>query len=318
MAIHSICLVKNEADIIERTLTEALAWSDFIYVYDNGSTDRTWEKVLALAATEPRVVPFRSDHAAYDNNLRRFPFAQYRKRCEPGDWWCHLDADEIYIDSPREFLAQVPRQYDAVWCVRFQYFFTDEDQQRYAADPALYADDVPLEQKCRYYSNNWSEIRFFRYHPRLRWHTGKYPYPLVNSFGRRIRVKNYPYRSPQQIERRIETRRAAIERGRFRHERTPNLSQVTTAAPLRWQYREPRKAPESWTSRVAPASALIRDDGVSYAFDEALLPPIVQVPDSMRRRLKRALRRAVAQVSDELGNSFAEARKCRQDRPSAR
>jgi glycosyltransferase involved in cell wall biosynthesis len=296
MAIHSICLVKNEADIIERTLTEASGWSDFIYVYDNGSTDGTWEKVLALAASEPRIVPFRSDDAPYDNNLRRLPFAHYRDRCQPGDWWCQLDADEIYIDSPRDFLAQVPLEYDTIWSVSFQYFFTDEDLARYEADPSRYADDVPLELKCRYYSNNWSEIRFFRYHPRLQWHTGKLPYPLLKPFERRIRLKHYPYRSPQQIERRLATRRAAIQRGRFRHERPQNFSHVTATAPIRPRYREDRKAPESWRSRVARASSLILDDGRTYAFDESLLPPIAPAPDSMRRRLKRAW----ARLSDEL------------------
>jgi hypothetical protein len=49
-------------------------------------------------------------------------------------------------------------------------------------------------------------------------------------------------------------------------------------------------------SRVARASSLIRDDGSSYDFDESLLPPIIPPPDSMRRRLRRAL----ARLSDEL------------------
>lgn len=49
MKIHSICLVKNESDIIAQTLKAAVNWSDFIYVYDNGSTDGTWEKVISLS-----------------------------------------------------------------------------------------------------------------------------------------------------------------------------------------------------------------------------------------------------------------------------
>src|SRR6185436_20343992 len=207
MAIHSICLAKNEADIIERTLLEAARWSDFIYVYDNGSTDGTWEKVTALAATSPRIIPFRRDTAPFNDNLRRIPFAHFRHRSESGDWWCRLDADEIYIDSPREFLAGVPPEYDTVWSASFQYCFTDEDSERYRADPDLYADEVPVELKCRYYSATWSEIRFFKYHPGLRWHTGGFPYPLLKSFEKRIRLKHYQYRSPQQIEQRLVTRR---------------------------------------------------------------------------------------------------------------
>ena len=72
MKIHSISLCRNEADIIERTLREAARWSDFIYVYDNGSTDGTWEKVIALAATVPRIIPFRRDRLPFNDNLRRY------------------------------------------------------------------------------------------------------------------------------------------------------------------------------------------------------------------------------------------------------
>jgi hypothetical protein len=102
--------------------------------------------VLALAASKPRIVPFRTESAPCDNNLRRFPFAHYRHRSQTGDWWCQLDADEIYIDSPRDFLADVPPNCDTVWSASFQYYFTDDDLARYERVPSLYADDVPLEQ----------------------------------------------------------------------------------------------------------------------------------------------------------------------------
>ena len=45
MKIHSICVVKNEADIVGYCLREALKWSDYVYVYDGESTDGTWEVV---------------------------------------------------------------------------------------------------------------------------------------------------------------------------------------------------------------------------------------------------------------------------------
>lgn len=253
-------------------------------------------KVLSLATRQPRIVPFRSDSLPFNDNLRRFPFAHFRDRSEPGDWWCRLDADEIYIDSPREFLAGVPEDCDTVWSASFQYFFTDEDVERYRADPRLYADDVPLETKCRYYCNTWSEIRFFRYHPRLRWHTGGYPYPLLKSFQRRIRLKHYQYRSPEQIERRLATRRDAVHRGMFRHERRPTFSDFFTTDFRKCRTRE---VPDSWTSRVASASSLTRDDGTNYVLNEKVLPRIIPVPDSPRRRLRRAWRRAIARLRSE-------------------
>jgi hypothetical protein len=35
-----------------------------------------------------------------------------------GDWWCILDADEFYIDDPREFLEAVPKRFSSVWMQR--------------------------------------------------------------------------------------------------------------------------------------------------------------------------------------------------------
>ena len=55
--IHSICVVKNEADIIEHCLTEAAKWSDYIYIYDGESTDGTWEKVLAMQSE--KIIPWK-------------------------------------------------------------------------------------------------------------------------------------------------------------------------------------------------------------------------------------------------------------------
>jgi glycosyltransferase involved in cell wall biosynthesis len=292
--IHSICLCRNEADIIERTLTEAACWSDFIYVYDNGSSDGTWEKVLRLAATVPQIIPFRRDALPFNDNLRRIPFAYFRRCSATGDWWCRLDADEIYIDSPREFLAGVPPSYDTVWSASFQYYFTDEDSERYRADPSRYADEVPLEMKCRYYSASSSEIRFFKYHPRLRWHTGGFPYPLLKSFERRIRLKHYQYRSPQQIERRLATRQDAVRRGMFRHERRPSFSDLFAVDFRKYRLKE---VPDSWQSRVVDSASLTRDDGASYVVPDHVLPRIVPVPDSPRRRLRRAWRRALAQLA---------------------
>ena len=70
MKIFGNCLVKNEADMIVETLRHAAHWCDRIFVFDNGSTDGTWEKVLELTKHEPRVVPFKSAAVPYRDSLR--------------------------------------------------------------------------------------------------------------------------------------------------------------------------------------------------------------------------------------------------------
>jgi hypothetical protein len=42
MKIHAICVVKNEADIIEHTLRKAATWADRVLVFDAVSTDELY------------------------------------------------------------------------------------------------------------------------------------------------------------------------------------------------------------------------------------------------------------------------------------
>ena len=46
MRIHSICVVKNESDIIVQSLTAAAEWSDFIYVSTMGAQTGHGRKCL--------------------------------------------------------------------------------------------------------------------------------------------------------------------------------------------------------------------------------------------------------------------------------
>lgn len=219
MKIHSICIVKNEGDVIEQNLIAALQWSDFIYVFDNGSTDGTWEKVLAMAQQFQQIVCYKQEACWFHYGLRCEVFNHYRSRSQDNDWWCRLDADEFYIDNPRTFLSQVPHQYQWVWGTSLEYYFTDRDLERYEENPDLYGDDVPVEKKLRYYLNDWSEARFFRYDSRLIWDLHR-PWPYLGAaYPERIRLKHFQYRSPQQIQSRLNTRlKIANAGGSFRHE----------------------------------------------------------------------------------------------------
>ncbi|MEO0757938.1 MAG: glycosyltransferase family 2 protein [Cyanobacteria bacterium J06648_16] len=297
MKIHSLCIAKDEADIIEQTLRAAAVWSDSIYFYDNGSQDGTWEKVLALSEALPKIVPYRQDDRPFHNGLRGEIFNHYRQYSQPSDWWCRLDADEIYIDDPRIFLAKVPPRYTTIWSSSFQYYLSDADIVRFEQNPNAYADDVPVEQKCRYYINNWSETRFFRdrsglvWLPDERWPAAVVaarPYPI------RIRLKHYQYRSPQQIQRRLDIRRAARARGSasFAHEVQTNWHASTL------QVTQPNQLSEftsvsttAWRDRVLPAAELNYDthDG-RYIAREDLLPSLNPVGERLRAQAKRAMR----------------------------
>ena len=255
MKISCICLVKNEADIIEQTLIAAAGWADVIYVYDNGSTDGTWEKVLDLAELYKVIVPYKSEAGVYRESLRRELFDEMKHKSADGDWWCFLDADEIYVDNPRAFLNEIPKYYQIVWNVSLQFYVTDEDLKKYDEDPSYFADDKPVEERSRYYLSDWSEARFFKYDQKLLW-SYEEKFPNAGAiYPKRIRLKHYKHRSPQQLERRTAARQAAIRSGTvaFLHER----------------------GVDDWRSYVRPAAELDFDahDG-RFVVREELMPKL--------------------------------------------
>jgi len=304
--IHSLCIAKNEADIIEQTLRAATVWSDFIYFYDNGSQDGTWEKVLDLSKTLPQIIPYCQDNRPFNNGLRGEMFNHFRSRSDSNDWWCRLDADEIYIDNPRVFLAKVPSRTLSVWSSSFQYYLSDLDVAQYQKNPAAYADSIPVEEKCRYYINNWSEIRFFRNQPGIAWcPKERWPAAVVAArpYPVRIWLKHYQYRSPQQIQQRLNIRKTARDQGcgSFLHEAQSNWQANTLTG-------EPSivagaAATSGWQSRVLPANKLSYDnhDG-HYVPREDLLPTLNPIQERLRAKVKLLLR---AVQSPFLGHEVA-------------
>ncbi|MBM9593920.1 glycosyltransferase family 2 protein [Roseitranquillus sediminis] len=283
MRIHGVMLVKNEADVVGDTLRSAARWCDRIYVYDNGSTDGSWEIVRELGRTHEAVIPFRQDDAPYANQLRAEVLEAVRDDLAPGDWWCKLDADEIYIDHPFNFLTRVPAHYQLVYGASFQFYFTDRDLAAWEAAPEKYAADVPVEERLRYYMNNHSEPRFARTLGPGNWINGNASGTPV--FPWRIWLKHYQYRSPEQIQKRIENRRAVARTGAgFRHEASAD-----------WGRRLKGEAAQSsaeadWRERVVPADQLCHDagDGRFIQREDLMRPiPMPRFGDDVRLAYER-------------------------------
>jgi glycosyltransferase involved in cell wall biosynthesis len=206
--IHSICVVKNEVDIIEYCLEQASIWSDYIYVYDNGSTDGTWEKVLSLK--NDKIIPWKQSDKCFQESLRGEVFNEFRHMAQPGDWWCRLDSDEFYVQSPCDFLAGVHRLNHVVWGVAIEYYLTEEEIKKLDFEQPM-SDLLP---QIRLYRAENSEPRFFKHRDGLVWSdNGAWPdhVGLVNP--ERIFYKHYKYRSPHQTQRRLDTRRLSRSRG---------------------------------------------------------------------------------------------------------
>jgi glycosyltransferase involved in cell wall biosynthesis len=289
MKIHGLCLVKNEADVLQETLISALHWCDHIYVFDNGSNDGTWELVKELAKQHLQIVPYKQDDVIFSDGLRSDIFNEFRPNASPRDWWCYLDADEFYIDDPRIFLAKIPDRFQTVWAAVFAYYFTDQDAILYRQDPLRYL-AIPVEKRLRYYQNDWGVSKFFRHSDDIVL-TRDYAFPEGPAYPVWIWMKHYQYRSPEQIERRLLTRRPAVEVGEFRHEAMANWGAFIAAvrnAPSDFQAASPEFAAAHWEERIVPAASL-NYDGFDrrYVVNESLMSRIQA--RSRRSRLKAVI-----------------------------
>ena len=212
MSIFGSCLVKNEADIIEETLEHAVTWCDHVIVDDNGSEDDTWLIVQRMAEKHPQIIAWRSKAQPYGNKLRGEPFREFRHLSHMGDWWTRLDADERYIDQPREFLGAVPRRCHVATAAQFQYYFTDKDMGAWQSGRGSEA--VPVHERLHYYRCEHAETRFFRYRPGLEWpETASWPLHMGVMYPVPIRNRHLQYRSPEQMQMRWAVRQKAIAEG---------------------------------------------------------------------------------------------------------
>lgn len=206
MKIRAICLIKNEADVVEECFTDALRWCDQIIAYDGASTDGTWETLQRIASD--RIIPWRSDDAVFREGLRALAFDAFRAEARPGDWWCQLNADEFYVEDVRAFLDEIPRHEHVVWAVNVQYYLTEKDLARLGSDSDFRRDEL------RYYKAACAEPRFFRHRDGLVWRdSDAWPEHMGLIHPRLLSFRHYPYRSPAQVQMRLDVRRENRARG---------------------------------------------------------------------------------------------------------
>lgn len=219
MKIYSLLVVKDEADIINLSVTDALRWSDKVIVIDNGSTDGTWEKLQALATSDKRIVLFMRYEGSFHIGLRAKAFKAFRHEMRCSDWWCvRLDADEMYPIDVKTFLEKIPWYCRTVKKTSTDYVITYED-----LDEGILTGDFNSDRKnIRYHlTDKREERRFMRHSPLLCWLTRwRYPHPWGIVSQSRIPVDHYQYRSIQQMQRRYTNRQQAKANGcgSFSHE----------------------------------------------------------------------------------------------------
>jgi hypothetical protein len=274
--IYAICMVKDEIDILQKTLEAALVWADKIFLIDHSSLDGTWELINERLRHWEKIEVYGQITDDFSDGLRSRAYHKYKHSINVNDWWCRLDSDEFYIDNPRVFLSKVGKNFDVVQCASFQYYFTEKDLLAFRENRSLYLDGHAIET-LRYFACNSSEARFVRHNNRNwnesnLWPDGKFPY-LV--WPKHIRLKHFQYRYPEQIQHRLDLRSAKIEGNQFRHEIRDDWNQRIDSTRRIIRTSSNPRVNQRWEERIVDSSKLFYDDGENdYIVRTDLLDPI--------------------------------------------
>jgi hypothetical protein len=246
MRILGIAAMKNEADIVRPFLEHSCTWADRIFVYDTGSTDGTWEIVQSMASDI--VVPWKSEDVAFHNDIRARVFHAFKHEAKPGDWWCYrMDADEFYVDNPREFLDGVPTQYHTVYRKCINYTVTQED----AAELEFTGDFASDRHLLRYFlPEGRVERRFIKHRPGFNWSEAEGIGYTGITYPEMIFAQHYRWRSPQQMRKRLDSKREYLIRKaetKGRDESIPRLQE--------------QQVGERWLEHCPSRNDLIQDTG---------------------------------------------------------
>jgi len=226
-SLYGLCIVKNEADIIDFSLGHASQFCKAIFVLDNGSDDDTWERVIALSQKNARIVPFERKICQYGVGLRGYIFNRVRSQFKRGDWLLILDSDEFLESNPHASTAICEqRGFELLFTFQAQFYITSQDLGQPWCQQSFERIER-FDQLPTYYQINWSEPRLFKYNPSLEWRdleeTGQptqiaYPPGLGLRAPFKIVNRHYQYRSLPQMEKRLALRaQVHAQTGRFKH-----------------------------------------------------------------------------------------------------
>ncbi len=310
MRIHLIGVIKDEADIVGQTLVRAVEVADHVYIRDIGSTDGTLDILHEAAGRYQNLEVYSEPAPVYTDALRRSVFLKFSDRSKPGDFWGRYDSDEIILDDPRDVFRKAGPLDDMFWGSFYNFYMTEADVARFDENPALYDDATPIEQRMRYYINNWSEPRFVRDHRGLIWRGDRDWPSLVNHCTRfRIGIAHYAYRSPKQIDDRLASRWKISATGdtvysqdilpNFR-DRMMDTSKVLESAEDMVATAK-RKAVErngvpdvSWRDRIIPTTDLeYHTPGAPLVARPDLLPDILPNDGTFKRGARHVARRVL-------------------------
>ena len=200
--IFALCFVKNEDDIIADSLLHAAHFCDRIYVVDNKSSDRTWEIVKNIDCDV--IVPVGTVDFEHRDYLRTWFMGSRKNELGINNWWYILDADEFLIGDPFRAIARAESENADIVAVDMINFHISRDE---ALEATATGKKETWRDRKYYELYESGKVEFFKNTRYLNYDICDFlPLGLTGEGPERLPVKHYPYRSMEQLKKRIRTR----------------------------------------------------------------------------------------------------------------
>lgn len=195
-ALCGIAMVKNEADIVERTMRQLLAQGvDELLVADNGSTDGTLELLEELQREMPIHIA-RDSMSAYEQSVKMTVLADAvtDRGCA---WVLPFDADELWMGKNGKTVREVllSTNHDIVAADLFNVFPRLQGGTTWNLDPASHPD-----RKISFRSRPGAVLQM-----------GNHGVLRPGTTGEGLAIVHLPWRSFEQFDRKIVQGAKALE-----------------------------------------------------------------------------------------------------------
>lgn len=196
-----LLLTRNEADAVDEMMRHNRPALDAVFVLDGSDdgTDRLLQRYpeVELVLKDEEVAP----QGRVRDWHRGVLLETARARYGSGHWYTLLHGDELFHDDPREVIRHAEREGASFvnWAA-MQFFM-------HLSDEPLGV-HLPLQERLRWYSPFWVEVRQFKDKPGARYRPGEHGRVFPRGVGWRPYskmplLKHYPYRTPGQMRRRL-------------------------------------------------------------------------------------------------------------------
>lgn len=204
---------------------------DTIFVLD-GSDDGT-DEILKQYKEVELVLKDRDVSSSHIRDYHRQVLLEAaHERYGVGHWFTLMHGDEIFYDDPRKIAEQADRQgASRVNWAAMQFFMHTSDEPLDTTKP--------VQERLRYYSPFWLEVRQFKSSARTHYKDGVHGKVIPEGVGWRpfskVPIyKHYSYRTPEQMQRRLE---AIAQRGFSGAKQDATIYRKTFSS----EYKEARK-----------------------------------------------------------------------------